>query len=165
MKQRASLGSAVGGHLPHRCIAALLVSSVVAAASIAAGLPALLAGTYTRKSATCGGPGSADDPAKMRCDLMFEDKLSITAAAGGAQVSFAFHFGYGDYCHFGGTGSWSEGRLHLHSPITVENSTCHLSLVPEGSAVRVSDAKGACRSSLCTAPGPSLDGITFERAK
>jgi hypothetical protein len=127
-------------------------------------------GLYKRDSLVCGGPGSADDPAALSCTLIFEDRLLISASDEPSEgsdlaVSFHFHYDVGDYCGFDGIGQWANDALTLrsnHKPLPTE---CRLSISFSDSIATVSDVGDACRASLCTALGPSIDGLKYEKAE
>ena len=145
----------------------LLAGCFVCAAS--APVPEHLLGMYVHKSNTCGGPSSADDQRLVNCGLVFDDELHISKPThpehGSVGIIFSFHFGYGDYCKFEGDGNWQREVLVLASARTKTLAPCRLSLHVEDSAVRIVDPKDACRPALCVAPGPSLDGLVFKRAR
>jgi hypothetical protein len=153
----------------HRFAKISFVLMSVAAAALATDSTKLLVGVYTRESKTCGGPGVADNPSKMKCDLIVEDKLSVSPAnAPGVEaleVAFTFHYGYGEYCQFSGLGTWDVDRLKLKFAGEELTPKCQLSLQRVGTTIRVRDPGGACRVVFCTAPGPVMDGLSFEPAK
>ena len=91
--------------------------------------------------------------------------LSQEPGVDAVEVVFNFHYGYYDYCQFSGKGTWDRGRLHLRSKAKHLAPTCRLSLARQGKTIRVLDPGGACRATLCTAPGPSIDGLSFELAQ
>jgi hypothetical protein len=153
----------------HRFAKVSFVLMAVAVVALATDSAKSLVGIYTRDSQICGDPGVADDPSKMQCNLTFEDKLSISPANSpgveALEVAFTFHYGYGDYCRFSGLGTRDAGRLKLRFAGEGLAPACQLSLQRAGTTIRVRDPGGACRLLFCTAPGPVLDGLSFELAK
>jgi len=149
--------------------ATLLAASLIAATALAAGapVPQSLFGVYVHESKTCGGPGSADDPKALDCGLVFDDEMLIEkhldGRTAGAEVYFSFHYGYGDYCLLDGEGDWDAGVLRLRSVTKPTPDSCKLSLSAKNGDIQVSDPGNACRQSLCTAPGATLNELVFKR--
>src|SRR4051794_25308233 len=117
------------------------VLSAVGTGSVASDLAKALVGSYFRNSQTCRGPGVADDPSKMRCDLTFEDKLVIsrarkTGVVDAVEVAFNFHYGYGGNCHFSGIGIWNRRLLWLRSTEKSLPAGCRLALIRNRTTVR-----------------------------
>lgn len=93
-----------------------------------------------------------------------EDILEIVKIAENkAYVRLVLRFDNGHRCSLWGVGRVEDARL-IYRPREDYRAGCELAIVPDGSALVLSDKDGVCKDSSCGARG-AYEGISFELGK